>query len=75
MTTIQDAMNLYVSTVRKWKGKADKDTVLQAAVSDGHIYVDGQACDYDSVSPNRFANGDVVYVARTEDDNKVVVLG
>lgn len=68
-------MNLYVSTVRKWKGKADKNVITQAAVSDGCIYVDGQACDYDSVSPDRFANGDVVYVARTEDDGKVVVLG
>ena len=75
MATIHDAIGLYVSTATKWKKKAEKKAVLQAAVSGDKLYVDGQQVDYESVAPDRFGSGDAVYVAQTEDDGRVVVLG
>jgi hypothetical protein len=75
MPDLKDAVLLYVETAKKWKDKAEKNTVQRAAVIDDQLYVDGIPVDYDSIYPNRFVNGDVVYVAQTEDDNKVVVLG
>jgi len=75
MSALSEAINLYISTVSKYKEQAEKSVVSRAAVADGNLYVDGQQYDYDSVSPNRIVNGDVVYIARTDDDGKVVVLG
>lgn len=75
MAGIQEAANLYVATVRKWKTQAEKSVVQQGAVSGDQVFVDGRAFGFDSISPNRFATGDVVRVAQTEDPGKVVVLG
>ena len=75
MSALAEAINLYISTVAKYKEQAEKNVVSRAAVANGNVYVDGQQYDYDSVSPNRIIDGDVVYVARTDDDGRVVVLG
>ena len=75
MSALAEAINLYISTVAKYKEQAEKNVVSRAAVANGSVYVDGQQYDYDSVSPNRIIDGDVVYVARTDDDGRVVVLG
>ena len=75
MSALAEAINLYISTVSKYKDQAEKSVVSRAAVANGNIYVDGQPYDFESVSPNRIIDGDVVYVARTDDDGKVVVLG
>lgn len=75
METIRDAVLLYVETCKNLKEKAEKNLVQEAAVYQGQVYVDGTPRDFESISPNRFGNGDVVYVAQTEDDGKVVVLG
>ena len=75
MATTGDAINLYVTTAMKWKNRAEKNVVSQAAVSGGNLYVDGQQVDFESVSPDRFGDGDAVFVAHTEDEGRVVVLG
>ena len=75
MAAIQDVINLYVSTMAKWKDKAEKNAVMRGAVSGNAVFVEGQACAWESVSPGLVANGDVVYVAQTRDDGRVVVLG
>ena len=74
MSALAEAINLYISTVSKYKDQAEKSVVSRAAVANGNVYVDGQRYDYESVSPNLIVDGDVVYVART-DDGRVVVLG
>ena len=75
MAAIQDVVNLYISTAAKWKDKAEKNAVLRGAVRGNEVFVDGRACSYESVASGRIGDGDVVYVAQTGDDGRVVVLG
>lgn len=75
MAGLQAAIMLYISTIKKWKAQAEKDPVQQAAVHNGKVYIDGQPYEHESIAANRFVDGDVVYVARTDNDGKVVVLG
>ena len=75
MPGLQASIMLYVETLKKLKERAEKNPVRQAAVYNGEIYMDGQPYEYESVSANRIVNGDVVYVAQTDNDGRVVVLG
>lgn len=75
MAAIQDAMNLYVSIVQKWKKKSEESVISLGAVSNDQVYVGGILYDFDSVSANRIVDGDAVLIARSDDDSRVVVLG
>lgn len=75
MAGLNDAVNLYIAILQKYKELHEKQPVELGFVYNGGIYVNGMPHTYESVSPNRFVEGDVVYVAQTEEDGKVVVLG
>lgn len=73
--SLQAAVNLYVSTLQKWKSEAENSKVQIGQVSAGKVYVGGQEKEFASVSPGYVSNDQYVYVAKTENDNEVVVLG
>ena len=75
MYTLADALLLYVSTLKKLKDKADANVVSQAAMSDDKVYVNGLPYDFDIAADKKFVNGDSVYVAFSDDESKVVILG
>lgn len=75
MASLDKAINLYVSILKKYKELKDTPPVQRGYVYGGDVYVDGVPNAYESVSPNRIVEGDVVYVAQTDESGKVVVLG
>lgn len=75
MADLQDAVNLYVSTLLKLKREVEDGKITRGAVSGGQVYVGGTPYDYTSLAPGRVIDGDVVMVARSENDNEVVILG
>ena len=75
MANLGDAINLYISTLKRLKDEAERNELSLGAVSDGKLYVDGQQYEFDSVSPDRVIDGDVVYAARTDEAGRMVVFG
>lgn len=74
MAALQDAINLYVSTIQQLKREIADSKITTGAVSGDQVYVGGVPYDYISVAPGRIVDGDVVMIAKG-DNNKVVILG
>lgn len=75
MAGLDDAIGLYISTLRKLKEEVERKEVTLGAVANGKLYIDGQQYEFDSVASERIVDGDVVYAARTDEAGRMVVFG
>ena len=73
---LQQAVNLYVKTIKSYKDAADAKGIRMAVyVRGGQVSLGGQMYDIEMASDVHLSHNQIVYVALNQQGTRAVILG